>query len=153
MVKFKNLERGDFVRTFGTPIELEGQGTFTECGELYQFLKSIHPSIAYIVNEGVDLKGRSLGWSQAWSGFKERPILGWGPENYNTIYHRYVRAQDVPWPVKDFDQAHNKLVEELATKGVLGLISYLLLWAAIFWVIFHQLKERHYFLHILEMDK
>ena len=24
LVKFKNLERGDFVRTFGTPIQLEG---------------------------------------------------------------------------------------------------------------------------------
>ena len=30
-----------------------------------------------------------------------------------------------------FDHAHNKLVEELATKGLVGLIAYVLLWVAI----------------------
>ncbi len=74
-------------------------------------------------------------------GFSVRPILGWGPENYTVVYHRYVRPQDVPWRIVDFDQAHNKVVEELTTKGLLGLISYLLLWGAIFWVIFRRVRQ------------
>ena len=57
--------------------------------------------------------------------FLDRPVLGWGPENFVIAWGRYNRVDsDVS------DHAHNSLVEELTTKGVLGLLSYLAVWAA-----------------------
>ena len=58
-----------------------------------------------------------------------RPVLGWGPENYSIAYDRYaypeVFSQDV---IVSFDQAHNKPIEEVSTKGLLGLAGYTAVW-------------------------
>lgn len=58
-----------------------------------------------------------------------RPVLGWGPENYTIAYDRYagpdVFSQEV---ITSFDQAHNKPVEEISTKGVLGGAAYMAVW-------------------------
>ena len=56
----------------------------------------------------------------------DKPLLGWGPDNFVTAWARYFDASDT---VKEkFDQAHNKLIEELTTKGILGLIAYCSIW-------------------------
>ncbi len=124
------------------PIELEGQGTFTECGKLYQFFNSIHPSIAYIINEGVDLKGRSLGWSQAWSGFKERPILGWGPENFDLVFFKYLKGTDYQgYPPAKLDRAHSRPLDVLVTTGILGFILWGALWILIFFSIIKNILK------------
>ncbi|MBI4095156.1 MAG: O-antigen ligase family protein [Candidatus Liptonbacteria bacterium] len=67
-------------------------------------------------------------WNSAWQGFKERPILGWGPENFSITFDKYFDPRHfVPnmntetW----FDRAHNVVFDYLAATGVLGLLSYL----------------------------
>ncbi len=63
------------------------------------------------------------------SGFAERPLLGWGPENFVVAWGRHARpGQGLG---EHFDHAHNKPVEELATKGVLGFAAWVLLWVAL----------------------
>lgn len=61
-------------------------------------------------------------------GFLDRPILGWGPENFTIAYDRNVTTDIVATAVTSFDQAHNKLIEELTTKGILGFLAYMSLW-------------------------
>ena len=41
-----------------------------------------------------------------------------------------------------FDNAHNKIVEEMATKGLLGIISYMLLWNYVAWVIVSMVQTQ-----------
>ena len=62
-------------------------------------------------------------------GFAERPWLGWGPENFVVVWGRF--AQPGFGLGEHFDHAHNKLVEELATKGLLGFAAYVSLWVAL----------------------
>lgn len=62
-------------------------------------------------------------------GFLARPILGWGPDNYTVAYDRYIPAESFANSTESFDQAHNKLVEELTTKGLVGFVTYISLWA------------------------
>lgn len=70
--------------------------------------------------------------------FLDRPVLGWGPQNFLVAWGRYHRAET------NFlgDHAHNKLVEELATAGTLGLLAYLAVWAAVLSAVFRSLKRR-----------
>ena len=75
-------------------------------------------------------------------GFLARPLFGWGPENFTVVYDRYVQAEDIELPILAFDQAHNKPVEELSTKGILGLVAFLVLWTAPFWVLFLKVRQR-----------
>ena len=73
----------------------------------------------------------------------DRPLLGWGPENFLVAWGRYF---DIDSGVKErFDQAHSKVFEELTTKGALGLISYLLIWAALALVLVRSIRRREGF--------
>ena len=79
------------------------------------------------------IKGRINSAKVGLDGFAKRPLLGWGPENFTIAYDRYVTAEIVAQQVISFDQAHNKLIEELTTKGIIGVLSYMALWVYAFW--------------------
>lgn len=73
-------------------------------------------------------QGRYFVWPMAWEGFKERPILGWGQENFSHVFQKYYRPEMYklePW----FDRAHNIFLDWLVAGGVLGLVLYLSLYA------------------------
>ncbi|MST04088.1 MAG: hypothetical protein EXS49_00775 [Candidatus Pacebacteria bacterium] len=69
-------------------------------------------------------KSRFLIWKMGFQGVKERPILGWGPGNFEAVFGKYYDAKmyaQEPW----FDRSHNIILDWLINAGVLGLFSYL----------------------------
>lgn len=63
-------------------------------------------------------------WNMALSGFKEKPILGWGQENFNYVFNKNYEPKmygQEQW----FDRAHNIFLDWLVAGGLLGLLSYL----------------------------
>lgn len=68
-------------------------------------------------------KSRITIWGMALEGFKARPILGWGPENFNLVFNKYYKAE--LWPQEPwFDRAHNVVFDWLIHGGVFGLFAY-----------------------------
>jgi O-antigen ligase len=65
--------------------------------------------------------------------FLQRPLLGWGPENFEAAFDRGAEPSTFRHGDLFWDQAHNKIVEELTTKGVLGAFFYLAIWATVVW--------------------
>ncbi len=65
----------------------------------------------------------------AWTGFKERPWLGQGPNTFTLVFDRLKtkRLVEVVEPNYRQAHAHNDLFEMLCSTGILGLIGYLLL--------------------------
>lgn len=88
--------------------------------------------LATISTEDNTVKARFLNWGMAWEGVKERPILGWGQENYAIVFDKYydprMYAQE-QW----FDRVHNIVFDWLVAGGFLGLISYIGIFAAALW--------------------
>ncbi len=90
--------------------------------------------------------GRFPVWRGAWEGFKERPILGWGPENFEFSFVKHFdpclflpECGGEIW----FDRAHNIIFDTLISSGILGLISYLLIFGVLFFVLWKNfLKKR-----------
>lgn len=79
-------------------------------------------------------QSRLVNWSIAWEGVKERPILGWGQENYALVFDRYYDPRmylQEPW----FDRVHNIIFDWLVAGGFLGLITYLGIFAATMFVL------------------
>jgi hypothetical protein len=82
---------------------------------------------------------RFVNWSIAWKGFSERPILGWGPENYILVFPKFFNTcLFIPaecggeiW----FDRAHNIIFDTLITSGILGLLAYLGIILSVLWVL------------------
>jgi tetratricopeptide (TPR) repeat protein len=72
-------------------------------------------------------QARQYIWPMAVSGALERPIYGWGEENFNYIfnadYNPAMYSQE-QW----FDRAHSVFLDWLVASGFVGLISYLSLY-------------------------
>jgi O-antigen ligase/tetratricopeptide (TPR) repeat protein len=87
--------------------------------------------------EETTTKSRFLVWGIAWEGVKERPILGYGQDNFNYVfnehYHPQMYAQE-PW----FDRAHNIVMDWLISGGFIGLAAYLSLFVAALWSIWRK---------------
>ena len=80
------------------------------------------------------VKARIMNWGMAWEGVKERPILGWGQENYAIVFDKYYNPQmyaQEQW----FDRVHNIIFDWLVAGGFLGLLGYLMLYVCALWCI------------------
>jgi len=73
--------------------------------------------------------------------YLDKPILGWGPQNYLVAWGRYISAKGIPDEMS-FDHAHNKLMEEVVTSGTIGILSYIAIWCAMAWVVVRSLTRR-----------
>ena len=86
------------------------------------------------------IRGRLVAADAGFEAALERPVLGWGPQNYLIAWGRHIDAE---WDVRiNFDQAHNRVVEEFTTTGAIGLFAYLLIWGVMGWAMLRSIKLR-----------
>lgn len=81
-------------------------------------------------------------WQTAWRGFLERPILGWGPENFSTIFDKHFDTRHfLPEGGSEtwFDRAHSIFFDYLAETGILGILSFLAIFAIFYWQFFQKI--------------
>lgn len=84
--------------------------------------------------------GRLLVWRVAWDGWKERPLAGWGPENFNILFNKKYDPelyQLEPW----FDRAHNFVFDIGSTSGFAGLLTYVGIFGAALFMAARQWKS------------
>lgn len=108
------------------------------------FVKNV-PALDRVASISLSEGGtRFLVWQVAVEGVKERPLLGWGQENFNYVFNKYY----VPalfaaesW----YDRTHNIFLDWLIAGGVLGLLAYLaILGAALYHSVFVSLRQRFF---------
>jgi len=77
---------------------------------------------------------RFMNAGMAFEGFKERPILGWGQENYALVFDKHYNPEmyaQEPW----FDRVHNVIFDWLIAGGIIGLLTYLSIYATSLWAL------------------
>jgi len=79
-------------------------------------------------------------WREAWRGFQEKPLLGWGSENFTAIHSKYFDPR-MYYGIEGsiFDRPHNIMLETLTDRGALGFL--ILILAGYF--VFRQLKKNY----------
>src|SRR3989344_1768026 len=80
-------------------------------------------------------------WNIAWQGVKERPILGWGQENFNFVFNKYYNSllfDQEPW----FDRVHNIFFDWLIAGGILGFLAYFSIPILTLFYLWRRLEER-----------
>ena len=95
--------------------------------------------LATISTSDSTTKARFYNWGMAWEGVKERPLLGWGQENYAVVFDKYYDPRMYsaePW----FDRVHNIVFDWLVAGGILGLLGYLSIFAAALVALWHRTK-------------
>jgi O-antigen ligase/Flp pilus assembly protein TadD len=106
-------------------------------------VKSSEPlrRLASISTTESTVTARFMNWGMAWKGIQERPVLGWGQEGYAVVFDKYYNpamyAQE-PW----FDRVHNTVLDWFVAGGLLGILSYLSIYAAAFWAIWRSQSKQ-----------
>jgi len=78
----------------------------------------------------ITTQSRVYTWQSSLRALRDRPLLGYGYENYNVAFNKYFDARiyrDAGSQIW-FDRAHNIIFDIAVTSGVLGLLAYLSLY-------------------------
>lgn len=70
---------------------------------------------------------RPLVWQLSERAIAERPMLGWGADNFERVYERFYdnRLLQKEYGAEGwFDRAHNVIIDQLLDNGVVGLVAY-----------------------------
>ena len=84
-------------------------------------------------------------WGSAWQGFKERPVFGWGPENFSPVFDKYFDTRHfVPGTPTEtwFDRAHSIIFDYLVETGLVGFLSYVSIFVLVGWAVFKNAIDR-----------
>jgi len=79
------------------------------------------------------IQTRLHSWSWGLKGFRDNLIFGVGQENYQIVFNKYFTADFYDYSSSEiwFDRAHNNLVDQAATMGIFGLLSYIFIFGAV----------------------
>jgi len=83
---------------------------------------------------------RTVLWSMALKGVEERPILGWGQDNFGYVFAKYYDPRmygQEQW----FDRTHDVFFDWLIAGGILGLLGYLSLFVAALYMLWKKPKN------------
>ena len=128
--------------------------TIIAAGSLAVYYINTGPELPEFIQENRTLRGmvsrlsweravqnpRVSGWKVGWQALKDRPLLGYGPENFAIGFDRHYdpslpgigKRADVStesW----WDRAHNLVLDIAVTAGIPALIIFLALIFVIFW--------------------
>lgn len=86
------------------------------------------------------LQPRLIAIKASWQGIKERPILGWGSENFNLVFNKYYDPGSLRINFQEtrFDKPHNFILEYLVSGGILLLLAFLFLSGTFLWQAFRS---------------
>lgn len=82
----------------------------------------------------VKKQGRFFIWPMAVDAFRDKPILGYGQENFNFVFNKYYNPKvfnQEPW----FDRVHNTFLDWLVAGGILGLLAYITILFSVFFAL------------------
>lgn len=76
--------------------------------------------------ESKGLEPRFIALRAAWRGFRERPLTGWGWDNFNVVFNKYYdpKALAISYQETRFDKPHNAILELLVVGGAPLFLSF-----------------------------
>ena len=121
----------------GRKLSLIGVGLLVIAGVAYLIGNQVQPFKSWLYNERLSIQyfqetkgSRSLLLKNAVKGITQRPLLGWGPENFEDGFYFNYDPQTLRFGDYESrqDRPHNLVLEMLHNVGIIGLLAY----AAIF---------------------
>lgn len=80
---------------------------------------------------------RLTSWKIGLQGLSDKPLLGYGLENYHIVFEKYLDPVYFQQQSTEtgFDLPHNKIIEVAVSSGIVGVSTYVLLFLGIFWLL------------------
>lgn len=92
-------------------------------------------SVANVSFESGTGATRLIAWKIALTAWKEKPLFGWGVENFYYAFNKYYNPKSLEHGYYEtwFDRSHNIFLDYFSTSGILGLLAYAAIFIAVFW--------------------
>lgn len=84
---------------------------------------------------------RTVQWEAAIEAFRDRPLLGYGPENHHLVWSAHFNPRIYGMDTDIFDRTHNQYLEILATTGLVGAVTFLAIWITIGYTLYRAYRE------------
>ena len=94
-----------------------------------------------ISTSAATVQTRLLTWQSVLKGFKDGPIFGAGPENFNYVFNAHYNPRLLMFGGASFaetwqDKPHNAFLEVLAENGIIGMLTYIIFWLTVTFCLF-----------------
>ncbi len=88
---------------------------------------------------------RFIAWDIAWQGFIERPLTGWGFDNFHILFNLKYNPASLEYGYYEtwFDRAHNTLMDTLSMTGLFGMLTYLGLWITLIYSVVTAYRKKY----------
>ncbi len=99
----------------------------------------------------ITTQSRLTTWRASFNGLMDRPVFGWGVENYKDAFNKYFPTEiyrdrgSQLW----FDRAHNVVMDVAVTSGFLGLAVYLLIYLVVLWQVIKTYRKTRDFSYLI----
>ncbi len=117
------------------------------------FVRNI-PAVGVLVNTSVSSATagtRIMSWQIAIEAWQEKPVFGWGVNNFFYAFNEYYRPEFLRygWGETWFDNAHNIIMNTLATQGAIGVVAFLGIFGAAGWMLIGAYRAKRIDLPVL----
>ncbi|MFA7314344.1 MAG: O-antigen ligase family protein [Candidatus Magasanikbacteria bacterium] len=115
------------------------------------FVSSL-PAVGRLLNTDISKTNtRVMAWGVALDAWTEKPIFGWGPNNYYYAFNKYYRAEFLEYGFTEtwFDNAHSVIMNTLAVQGIVGLLLYISIFVLATICLSKRYKEGKIDVHVL----
>ena len=97
------------------------------------FMKDF-PTVSRIFVLNTGTAGRFIAWNIAWQSFLERPLTGWGLDNFHVLFNTHYNPESLRSGYYEtwFDRAHNTVMDVLSMTGLLGFLTFAAIWVLLY---------------------
>jgi len=110
-----------------------------------EFRSLLPPRLVITTDSFQTLRTRFLNWNIAVRAIAERPLLGWGWENYRTPANKYFDPSINTYSVYEtrIDKPHNTFLEVLVTTGIVGFVAFCGFLIALLYLVRRSWRDGH----------
>lgn len=100
---------------------------FTRSSSVWEGVPGIQRFRTLSLEGDSELEPRLVALRAGWQGFLEKPLLGWGWDNFNVVFNKYYEPSLLRFAYVEtrFDKPHNYLLEFLVAGGLVLGLAYL----------------------------
>lgn len=101
------------------------------------------PLYRYVDFQGA-VRTRLIAWDIAWKGFVERPLTGWGFDNFHILFNEKYNPISLRFGSYEtwFDRAHNTVMDVLSMTGIIGFLTFFGIYGAIFYSTWRAFRQK-----------
>ena len=98
--------------------------------------------------EASNFDSRTIIWQKGWQAAQQKPLFGWGLENFNTAFQAQLLPEgDFDLKKIRVDKAHNEFLEILVSTGIVGCSLYIAVLAKTALILWRE-KKKNSFAHL-----